>query len=427
MHAYAAEDPVFLAMNRRGQRETNGALGDFCVKCHAPMALREGLTTDGLNLDSVPAKLKGVTCFFCHTVDQVNGEHSAPLRLASDLAMRGALSNPIETTAHGAVNSPLHNRDRLESASLCGSCHDVQTGHGANIERTYAEWRASVFAQPPLGATCGQCHMAQSRVEQPAAKVESAPPRRTHGHTFAAVDVALTDFPEREAQRAEVQSLLDTSVQSALCVARTLQGTQVRVVLDNIAAGHSFPSGATQDRRLWVETQAFADGGLIASSGVVAADEDEDRVTDPNFWLVRDCLFGPDGGAVDMFWEAASFKGNTLPAQVTFDKLDPRYYRSHVMQTWPLPQLPERVTMRVWLRPMGLGVLRQLVESGDLEPSVLAQVPTFQLGQTVEWTAKSATQTFIDSDGNPVSCLSLTNLKVQAATTRGSTLRRCSP
>ena len=40
MHAYAADDPVFLALNQKGQRETNGALGDFCVKCHAPIALR---------------------------------------------------------------------------------------------------------------------------------------------------------------------------------------------------------------------------------------------------------------------------------------------------------------------------------------------------------------------------------------------------
>ena len=41
MHAYAAKDPVFLAMNRRGQRETNGSSGPFCVNCHAPMAVRE--------------------------------------------------------------------------------------------------------------------------------------------------------------------------------------------------------------------------------------------------------------------------------------------------------------------------------------------------------------------------------------------------
>ena len=426
MHAYAAEDPVFLAMNRRGQRETNGALGSFCVQCHAPMAVREGLTTDGLNLDSVPAKMKGVTCFFCHSVDQVNGEHDNPLRLASDLVMRGPISNPMQTTAHATLSSPLHDRDQLESASLCGSCHDVRTGHGADIERTFAEWKNSVFAQPPLGATCGQCHMAQSKVEQPVAKVDNAPLRRTHSHTFAAVDVALTEFPEKAAQRAEVQSLLDSSLQSALCVARTLQGPQLRVVLDNIAAGHSFPSGASQDRRLWVETQAFADGGVIAESGLVAADQDEASNPDPNFWLMRDCLFGPDGGSVDMFWEAASFTGNLLPAQVTFDQRDPRYYQSHVMQSWPLPQLPERATMKLWLRPMGLGVLRQLVQSGDLDERVLAALPTFQLGQTVEWTAASATQTFIDSEGNPVSCLSLTNLKVQT-TVPTPRPRRCSP
>src|SRR3954465_428275 len=35
MHAYAAVDPVFNAMNKRGQRETSGQLGKFCVQCHA--------------------------------------------------------------------------------------------------------------------------------------------------------------------------------------------------------------------------------------------------------------------------------------------------------------------------------------------------------------------------------------------------------
>ena len=52
MHAYAADDPVFLAMNRRGQREAG--IGDFCVQCPRPMAVRTGATTDGLNLDSLP-------------------------------------------------------------------------------------------------------------------------------------------------------------------------------------------------------------------------------------------------------------------------------------------------------------------------------------------------------------------------------------
>ena len=63
MHAYASTDPVFLAMNQRGQRETNGELGSFCVQCHAPMALRTGATTDGLNLKTLPEHLQGVTLF----------------------------------------------------------------------------------------------------------------------------------------------------------------------------------------------------------------------------------------------------------------------------------------------------------------------------------------------------------------------------
>ena len=41
MHAYASQDPVFLAMNKRMQRE-NPSLGTFCVKCHAPMAVLAG-------------------------------------------------------------------------------------------------------------------------------------------------------------------------------------------------------------------------------------------------------------------------------------------------------------------------------------------------------------------------------------------------
>src|SRR5512139_748991 len=50
MHAYAAEDPVFVAMNARGQRETQGKLGTFCLACHAPMAVALGLT-NGENFD----------------------------------------------------------------------------------------------------------------------------------------------------------------------------------------------------------------------------------------------------------------------------------------------------------------------------------------------------------------------------------------
>jgi len=38
----------------KGQRDTNGAVGGFCISCHAPMALRTGASENGDNLDELP-------------------------------------------------------------------------------------------------------------------------------------------------------------------------------------------------------------------------------------------------------------------------------------------------------------------------------------------------------------------------------------
>ncbi len=140
MHACAGDDPVFLAMNRRGQRETGGALGDFCVKCHAPMALQEGLTTDGLNLDELPLHFKGVTYYFCHNVVAVAGTHNNPLVLANDDVMRGGISDPTKNVGHRTAYSALYDWARPESSSLCGRCHDVVTPNGFHLERGFEFW-----------------------------------------------------------------------------------------------------------------------------------------------------------------------------------------------------------------------------------------------------------------------------------------------
>jgi Cytochrome c554 and c-prime len=416
MHAYAADDPVFRAMNKRGQRETNGAMGDFCVKCHAPMAVRDGLTKDGLDLDTVPADRKGVTCFFCHTVDQVTGSHDAALTSGADLTMRGEYNDPVPNTAHRASYSALHDRDQLDSAKMCGACHDIVNGHGQSLERTFAEWQASVFSHAPGGDTCGQCHMAQSASLEPIAQAPGVFARRRHVHTFAAVDLALTDFPQADAQKAEVQTQLDKTLQSALCVAAT--GGQIKVMLDNVAAGHAFPSGAVQDRRLWVEVTAYAAADVVYQSGAPAADGTPIvKSSDPDLWLMRDCIFDGSGKEVNMFWQAEQTDGNELPGQATFDPTDPRFYQTHIVQTYPraaqLPKAPDRVTMRVHLQPMGTDVLDDLVASGDLDPAVRAKMATLDVGALLEWTAAKATATYTDStDHLQYACVTDTNFNV---------------
>src|SRR5690606_5213466 len=147
MHAYASKDPVFLAMNARGQRETNGALGDFCVRCHAPLAVATGATTDGLNLAELPDELQGITCVFCHSVTAVEGDNNNPLVLSEDGIMRGGIPDPIDGAPHGTEYSALHDRNRLESSTLCGACHDIVVPNGFHLERTFLEWRESLYSK----------------------------------------------------------------------------------------------------------------------------------------------------------------------------------------------------------------------------------------------------------------------------------------
>lgn len=384
MHAYAGEDPVFTAMNKRMQRETNGQAGDFCVACHAPVAVRLGLTKDGLNLAELPAYARGVTCYFCHSTDTVAGTHNNPLHLASDDTMRGGFDRPIKATPHKASYSALHDREQQDSATLCGACHDVVTLEGAHIERTFTEWQGSLYSKPGQLA-CGKCHM--DGRQGVAANVEGAPQRRVHDHAMAAVDIALTPFTQTEAQRAAVQQLLDATLLGKLCVKQSPSGILAEVTLDNAFAGHHFPSGASQDRRAWVEVVGYREGGVVFSSGIVEEKKPVAALSDPNLWLLRDKIFDKSGSEVHMFWQAASVESNQLTASVTTDPADPAFYHS-VTRTYPLPSpAPDRVTMRVRMRPVDFDLLDDLVGTGDLDPAILDKIPTFDLASTVkEWT-----------------------------------------
>jgi hypothetical protein len=410
MHAYASDDPVFLAMNARGQRETNGALGDFCVKCHAPLALHEKQTTDGTNLAGLDPKYKGVNCFYCHAVDASDGTNDNPLHLADDIVMRGPFGDPVANTAHPAAYSPLHDRSLLESANFCGPCHDIVNGHGVSIERTFQEWQKTVFNSAPGGETCSQCHMYESQTLVTVAQAPGVRGRYYHSHDFPAVDVALTDFPQAATEKPLVQSALDPTVQSSLCVGEGTTG--ITVILDNVAAGHGWPSGAAQDRRVWVEVIAYAAGKVIYQSGVVPDGTAVTTIDDPDLWLLRDCMLDSQNTPVPMFWQAENpSESYQLPGTATFDRGNPAFYQTHIYQTYPqhalLTAAPDRVTMRVRVQPIGLDVLDDLIASKDLDPSYRAKMPTFDVGKTplLEWTPATAQLGFTDPNRTPFTCV----------------------
>lgn len=410
MHAYATDDPVFRAMNARAERESNGTLGTFCVNCHAPMAVRTGMT-DGTNLDSLPPSARGVTCYFCHSITEVNGTHNAPLTLDTKGNLYGPFADPVPGVPHSAAYSPFLDGSTNESAEACGSCHDIVNLQGAHVERTFAEWRATVLSQTPNGDTCAQCHMPASSgfaSETPPHKL-----RQVHDHTLAAVDLALGPFPapgsgaealpQNQAQESAAQALLDTVVQTTLCLNPATR--RLELTLDNTgAAGHGWPSGATPDRRVWIELTAYQGGQVIYASGntqAVGAFPSalplEDRSPDPDLWLIRDCIFDPTGTPLVLFWQTALLaKSNQLPGLVSQNGMDPNVDQPHLMREFPstgtLAALPDHVTVELRLQAIGDDVLDSLVESGDLDPSVPSQIARYTLGggAALDWTPTAA-------------------------------------
>ena len=246
-----------------------------------------------------------MTCYFCHSVDAVNGTHNDPLHLANDNVMRGGIADPLANTAHASMATPLTDQSQFPSATLCGSCHDIVTTGGAAIERTFSEWQASAYGTAPAGEPCGVCHMEQSDSLVPVAAVTGAPARRYHGHAHARpIDAALVaGFPQATEQQQAIQDFLATSLQDAVCVVQEGASSQIQVILDNVAAGHGWPSGSTQDRRAWIEVEAYAGSTLLYASGAVldGGTPTELGTADPDLWLLRDCMFDTTGTQVAMF------------------------------------------------------------------------------------------------------------------------------
>ncbi len=387
MHAYTGVDPIFDAMNKVFQEDDGGENPEYCVSCHSPMALKEGATTDGTDLDELPDHLKGITCATCHLIDSVPRDHNAGQVIADDGIMRGGIMDPVRTPAHKSMYSLQHDRYDPSSNQLCGACHCVFTPDEVHVERTFREFRDTVFATHDLTRlTCSRCHM--HGYQGRAAADPDLPVRQLHDHSWPGVDVALLDdFPGRDVQMEKIQEELDRSLQASLCVDPDPAGVAIGVTLENVGAGHSFPSGSVTDRRVWVELRAWRDGEEILSLGVV---DDTTPITDAMDgwpWIIRGQPRDADGEPVPWMWEAVTMDSNLLLGAESLDPTDPAYWHAQE-RWWPIyTGIPDRVTMRVRMRATALETFAELAARTDFDASLALNQPTFTLNNTVlEWT-----------------------------------------
>jgi nitrate/TMAO reductase-like tetraheme cytochrome c subunit len=406
MHAFAASDPVFLAMNRRGQEETNGELGSFCVNCHAPVAVQEGLTTDGLNLEKLGYEYQGVTCYFCHSVESVPGTHNNPLRLRKDAVLGGPFDDPQHNDAHASTYATHTDSKRSHSSKACGACHDVRlepplTSAALDLERTFAEYQTTLFAQEQEAGflTCNDCHMPISATRDRSATTKGAPKRSSRRHDFEGIDIpsgtaatgdSTHEWPGQERQQLLVDQFLAATLIGEVCVS---QEGVIEVTLENAGAGHHFPSGASHNRLVWLELTAAnetlgpifrttdpeaalspflaGDAGTdAADGGVISA---LPRTSEAP--VLTDVVAQADGRPAHMFWEVAQkVSTSTLPGRITNDPLDSNYHAER--GSWRFdtgesaPNTIDTVDLTVHVRPIKWSVLNSLYESGHLSREV---------------------------------------------------------
>ena len=251
MKANATRDPLFWAALDVANNDIPG-VGDYCLKCHTPNGWLSGRvvkpTTQGqpwldgangcelggshVSQDSKASDYAGVTCHFCHRIDEQGPSGEAQNIQNADVWLDDANCDnggfgPCRKGPYKYpdMNTPPHSwkySEFISSSRFCGSCHNVtspiveqngeltpaqllwdhetgvQTDIPMPIERTYSEWQGSYFSDlifrdpfndlptddlPALakGETCQNCHMPQSTSDEARACVFDNLDENGHG------------------------------------------------------------------------------------------------------------------------------------------------------------------------------------------------------------------------------------------------------
>jgi hypothetical protein len=392
------------------------------------MALQLGTAT-GASFDpaTLTPETRGVTCFFCHNVEQVTDDHNGPIELAMDQTMRGGAKNPVDNPAHHSKYDAELMASKTNKSTMCGACHDLITPGLVHLERSFKEWKESIWSQTDpeafLPQTCSGCHMFPSDgiiADNPDLSVKSRD-LGFHEHMWPAVDRALTPFPQIDEQFAAIKRDLIDSIgikgpkprntieaPGGICLNEN-QFIDVRI--DSFSVGHMFPSGAAQDRRLWVHIVVKdAAGTIIYERGKLDPGVDPEQSSDttincppPTNPLVPsscasfyDRTYKSDGTVAHFFWEVARYESFLIRPATTRDVNAAGYDHSTTVRYPVGPTIysqADRVEATLLMRPLPFEMLRELEQSGDLDPSVRATLQAQEplvVGVPSIWTKATA-------------------------------------
>ena len=297
MHAAAFSDPIWRALVAIGSEETEGKIDKLCIGCHTPVGLATDDVKDVAGIFSEDTDLLstfGVQCDACHVMSESHGKETpfgepgnGSFTLSPGVIKRGPYEDCDAGKIHEGLWSSLH-----VTSLICANCH--QSFHNNfPLERTYDEWKYSVYARK--GIQCQHCHMMPVDKAVEAARTLVPPemagpaselkPERSPffphwflgGNTAMAQEEGYQDHAREIMHRLQTAAALELEVSDAVVTPGRLLSLKVKV--KNVAAGHNLPTSLPELRQMWLNVRVsdqdgrvFYHSGDLTESGTIERD-----------------------------------------------------------------------------------------------------------------------------------------------------------
>lgn len=346
MHSNAFKDPVYQALWALAEK-ADPSMRNHCGTCHTPIGITTGTVEfhpdEGLHgkFTAPPIAEMGVSCDVCHTISGTNLQKTAVLEHgnASFITSPG----PKKRATLKDAESPYHETEYSEHharSDFCGNCHNIfHPGNNFPIERTYDEWKYSIYAQNDI--QCQDCHMVPVAVAEKVADTLKRPHelndpslegfaalggkwrKVVHKHGFVGGNAVITaalkaqdgENPEETGRDQNVEEAI-TRLKGAASLKLYIKNKaghlhQLKVKVTNERAGHHLPTSLTEVRQVWLEVIVKDDQGreLLRNGTLTEANEVPKEAVIFNAHAVD-----KDGQDTMLPWEITRFVDvNTIP------------------------------------------------------------------------------------------------------------------
>lgn len=244
-----------LAIEDARRDEKVKGLTAGCIGCHSPSAYKAGDTPptwlppdlyDSFWDQRGGVKLhanRGVFCDFCHTIEDFEDMQPFNHNYVSNATpgidpKRGDLEFPW---------SPYHETERselFEDPTFCGICHNELNDFGVWVKASEIEYQAGPYPAEEIG--CQDCHMPP--MEGKPAKMGPIRPHNSD-HWFGG---GFTGFVEGAAK---------LSIELDGDEIKAGDRVDFRIKVHNLATGHNFPTGASEERDVWLHVGVYDQDG----------------------------------------------------------------------------------------------------------------------------------------------------------------------